>query len=125
LIERHGQRFRRTFEAVGRRLLEAGCRLPSPPEGTADGRAGGEGTSLVCSSWLAHAYVPPGRLDPAVALLERHVSVRYDLAPLALVNTAFNLLRAGGPAKQRANHEAVPSAEKSPVQTEAAEAERD
>ena len=94
------------------------------PEQTVDPYKQPEGTFLACSFWLADAYVMSKRRDKAEALFERLLSVRNDLGLLAeeyepasgellgnfpqafshvgLVNTAFNLVRAEGPARQRA-----------------------
>jgi GH15 family glucan-1,4-alpha-glucosidase len=99
-------------------------------EKATDGLPGPEGTFLACSFWLADAYVQLNRYDDAATLFERLLSVRNDLGLLAeqynprerrqlgnfpqafshvgLVNTAHNLLRAAGPAVQRADHEELP-----------------
>jgi GH15 family glucan-1,4-alpha-glucosidase len=83
-----------------------------------------EGAFLVCSFWLADAYVMLGRLDEATALFERLLELRNDVGLLSeeydvdanrlignfpqgfshigLINTAFNLVKAHGPALQRA-----------------------
>ena len=92
-------------------------------EETEDGLPGDEGMFLVCSFWLANAYIMIGRRDDAEALFERLLSLRNDLGLLAeeyhptlrrqlgnfpqafshigLINTAYNLRRASGPAHQR------------------------
>lgn len=89
-----------------------------------DGVGGREGAFLACSFWLVDAYVMQGRLDRAEELFERLLGLRNDLGLLAeeydpilkrqvgnfpqgfshigLVNSAFNLTRADGPAQQRA-----------------------
>src|SRR5690606_10749562 len=124
-----------------------GLLLRYRPEQTDDGLAGDEGTFLVCSFWLADAYVLLGRDEDAAALFERLLAARNDLGLLAeeydprarrqlgnfpqafshvgLVNTAHNLLRARGPAKQRARSGAVPDASESAVRTEVTEVEQD
>jgi GH15 family glucan-1,4-alpha-glucosidase len=88
-----------------------------------DGLPGGEGAFLPCTAWLADCLALLGRRDDAVRYLERLLSVRTDLGLLseeydpvarrlvgnfpqafshvALVNTARNLAREGGPAEQR------------------------
>jgi GH15 family glucan-1,4-alpha-glucosidase len=118
-------RFRGTVEAIERELLEDGLVLRYRPEETDDGLAGEEGTFLVCSFWLADAYTMIGRGEDADALFERLLSLRNDLGLLAeqyhpglrrqlgnfpqafshigLINTAYNLSRANGPAHQRAD----------------------
>jgi GH15 family glucan-1,4-alpha-glucosidase len=79
---------------------------------------------LACSFWLADNYILQGRMREARELFERLLSLRNDVGLLAeefdphlgrqvgnfpqafshvaLVNTAFNLTRAEGPAEQRA-----------------------
>jgi GH15 family glucan-1,4-alpha-glucosidase len=125
-------RFRGTVEAVERELVEKGFVLRYRREQIDDGVPGGEGAFLACSFWLADAYVLLNRHDEAAALFERLLSVRNDLGLLseeydpdrrrflgnfpqafshvALINTAHNLLRARGPAAQRANREHPPQA---------------
>jgi GH15 family glucan-1,4-alpha-glucosidase len=87
-----------------------------------------EGAFLACSFWLADAYVMLGRLGEATALFGRLLGLRNDLGLLAeeydldakrlignfpqgfshigLINTAFNLVKAHGPAQQRAERTA-------------------
>jgi GH15 family glucan-1,4-alpha-glucosidase len=82
-----------------------------------------EGAFLLCSFWLADAYVMLGRVDDAKRLFERVLALRNDLGLLSeeydpdakrlignfpqgfshigLINTAFNLVKAHGPAQQR------------------------
>jgi GH15 family glucan-1,4-alpha-glucosidase len=82
-----------------------------------------EGAFLICSFWLADAYVLGGRIDDATRLFERMLDLRTDLGLLSeeydvdakrlignfpqgfshigLINTAFNLVNARGPAQQR------------------------
>jgi GH15 family glucan-1,4-alpha-glucosidase len=114
-----------TVEAIRRELVEDGLVLRYRPESAPDGLAGTEGTFLVCSFWLADALTMMGRWDEASELFERLLSLRNDLGLLAeeydprarrqlgnfpqafshvgLVNTANNLISAGGPAEQRAD----------------------
>jgi len=83
-----------------------------------------EGAFIACTYWLADVYAMLGRLDDAGALFERLLTLRNDLGLLSeeydvdarrlvgnfpqgfshigLVNTAFNLAKAHGPARQRA-----------------------
>ena len=87
-----------------------------------------EGAFLACSFWLADAYVLLGRVDDATALFERLLGLCNDVGLLSeeydtharrlignfpqgfshigLINTAFNLARAHGPARQRAERTA-------------------
>ncbi|SMF14160.1 Glucoamylase (glucan-1,4-alpha-glucosidase), GH15 family [Tistlia consotensis] len=141
------RRYRGTVEAIERELLHEGFVRRYRTDEAEDGLSGEEGTFLVCSFWLADAYVLLGRLDDAIALFDRLLAVRNDLGLLAeeydpkagrqlgnfpqafshvgLVNTAHNLLRARGPARQRANHGALPQSSDASVQTEATEVEQD
>jgi alpha,alpha-trehalase len=48
-----------------------------------DGLAGGEGTFLLCTFWLAHAQALAGELDQATATFERAVAAINDVALLA------------------------------------------
>ena len=127
-------RFRGTVEAIERELVEDGLVLRYRAAETDDGLAGEEGTFLVCSFWLADAYIMIGRRDDAERLFERLLSVRNDLGLLAeqyhprlrrqlgnfpqafshigLINTAYNLRRVTGPAHQRADLGESPHADK-------------
>jgi GH15 family glucan-1,4-alpha-glucosidase len=82
-----------------------------------------EGAFLLCSFWLADAYVLLGRVDDATRLFERMLDLCNDVGLLSeeydpdaqrlignfpqgfshigLINTAFNLVQARGPAQQR------------------------
>jgi GH15 family glucan-1,4-alpha-glucosidase len=117
-------RVRGTVAAIERELLHDGFVLRYSPEAVDDGVGGEEGAFLACSFWLADAYVMCGRLDDARELFGRLLSLRNDLGLLAeeydpirkrlvgnfpqgfshigLINTAYNLIQAHGPAKQRA-----------------------
>jgi GH15 family glucan-1,4-alpha-glucosidase len=83
-----------------------------------------EGAFLLCSFWLADVYVMQGRIGDATELFDQLLDVRNDVGLLSeeydvdakrlignfpqgfshigLVNTAFNLVKAQGPAQQRA-----------------------
>jgi GH15 family glucan-1,4-alpha-glucosidase len=117
-----------TVAAIERELVRDGFVRRYATEEIDDGVGGHEGTFIVCSFWLADAHVLLGRLDEARDLFERLLSVRNDLGLLAeeydpvarrqlgnfpqgfshigLVNTAFNLLKAAGPAEQRSAQKA-------------------
>jgi GH15 family glucan-1,4-alpha-glucosidase len=113
-----------TIAAVERELLRDGFVLRYSPREVDDGLEGDEGAFVACSFWLADAYAMTGRHDDAAELFERLLGVRNDLGLLAeeydpaarrqlgnfpqgfshigLVNTAYNLVTAHGPANQRA-----------------------
>ena len=119
-------RVRRTVEAIERELTVDGLVWRYHPEGatSVDGLPPGEGVFLPCSFWLADNLALLGRHDDARRLFERLLSLRSDLGLLAeeydpahrrlvgnfpqafthvaLINTARNLSRAGGPASHRA-----------------------
>ena len=112
-----------TVATVERELLRNGFVRRYATEMVDDGVGGEEGAFIACSFWLADAYVMLGRLDDASRLFERLLSIRNDLGLLAeeydpvrrrlvgnfpqgfshvgLVNTAYNLIKAQGPARQR------------------------
>lgn len=133
-----------TVAAIERDLVRDGYVLRYSTDEVDDGVGGHEGAFLVCSFWLADAYAMLGRLGDATTLFERILAVRNDLGLLAeeydpvrarlvgnfpqgfshigLINTAFNLIDARGPAQQR-SHQTAPTGEASakpefPVSTE-------
>jgi len=113
-----------TVRAIEQRLVVDGFVMRYDTGEVADGLPPGEGAFLACSFWLADNYVLQGRIAEARDLFERLLSLRNDVGLLseeyaphlgrqlgnfpqafshvALVNTAFNLTRAQGPAEQRA-----------------------
>jgi GH15 family glucan-1,4-alpha-glucosidase len=88
-----------------------------------DGLPPGEGAFLPCTFWLADNLVQLGRYGEARAIFERLLAIRNDVGLLSeeyepvsrrllgnfpqafthvgLINTARNLIRAGGPAERR------------------------
>jgi GH15 family glucan-1,4-alpha-glucosidase len=128
-----------TVAAIERELLRDGFVLRYSTEDVDDGVGGREGAFLACSFWLADTYAMQGRLEEGTALFERLLDLRNDLGLLAeeydhvakrqvgnfpqgfshigLVNTAFNLSRAHGPAEQRSSG-AGPSEEEQKKQEE-------
>lgn len=112
-----------TVAQVERTLMQDGLLLRYDNERSVDGVAGREGTFLVCSFWLADAYVLLGRADDAARLFERLVGLCNDVGLLAeqydpkggrmlgnfpqafshigIINTALNLHRAVCPALAR------------------------
>jgi GH15 family glucan-1,4-alpha-glucosidase len=121
------RRIRGTIAAIERNLMHDGFVLRYSHADVDDGLEGTEGAFLACSFWLADAYAMTGRLEEASALFERLLGVRNDLGLLAeeydpsarrhlgnfpqgfshigLVNTAFNLVTAHGPAEQRSERD--------------------
>ncbi len=112
-----------TVKAIEERLLVDGFVLRYDTGQGVDGLPPGEGAFLACSFWLADNYILQGRITEARDLFERLLGLTNDLGLLAeeydpraqrqvgnfpqafshvaLVNTAFNLTRSGGPAEQR------------------------
>ena len=126
-------RVRGTVAAIERELKRDGFVLRYSTDEVDDGLEGGEGAFLACSFWLADAHAMDGRLDAAAEMFERLLAVRNDLGLLAeeydpiarrqlgnfpqgfshigLINTAFNLAHATGPAEQRSQRAARPRAD--------------
>jgi GH15 family glucan-1,4-alpha-glucosidase len=120
-----------TVAAIERELVVDGFVQRYATDEVDDGVGGAEGAFLACSFWLADAHAQLGRTDAATELFERLLGVRNDLGLLAeeydpgagrllgnypqafshvgLVNTAFNLVKAHGPAQQRAERAGPPS----------------
>jgi GH15 family glucan-1,4-alpha-glucosidase len=102
-----------------------------------DGLPPGEGVFLACSFWLADNYILQGRVDEAIELFERLLSVRNDVgllaeeydptsgrqmgnfpqafSHLALINTAHNLVSAKGAAYKRSQGRNTSSGLSDPV----------
>ncbi|MDE8345466.1 MAG: glycoside hydrolase family 15 protein [Acidocella sp.] len=115
-----------TIAAIERDLLRDGFVIRYDTGASADGLPPGEGAFLACSFWLADNYVLQGRLDEARKLFDGLCALANDVGLLAeeydpvhrrlvgnfpqafshiaLVNTAFNISRAHGPARERAKH---------------------
>jgi GH15 family glucan-1,4-alpha-glucosidase len=118
-------RVRGTVAAIERELVVDGFVLRYRPETSehVDGLPPGEGTFLPCTFWLADNLALLGRRQEARAIFERLLSLRNDVGLLAeqydpadrrlvgnfpqafthvaLINTARNLSRGGGPAEHR------------------------
>lgn len=116
-------RVRSTVEAIESDLCRDGLVLRYRTDRADDGLPPGEGVFLPCSFWLADALALVGRTEDARSLFERLrglandvglLSEEYDPATrrllgnfpqafshIALVDTARNLSRPGGPADER------------------------
>jgi GH15 family glucan-1,4-alpha-glucosidase len=116
-------RVRGTVSAIEQRLIDCGFVMRYDTEAAVDGLPPGEGVFLACSFWLADNYVLQGRYAEARTLFERLLGLRNDVGLLAeeydprtgrmlgnfpqafshvgLINTALNLSRAEGPARER------------------------
>jgi GH15 family glucan-1,4-alpha-glucosidase len=114
-------RFVGTVAAIERELVDSDGLVMRYTKDAANPQR--EGAFLLCSFWLADAYVMLGRLDEATRLFERMLAhcndvgllaEEYDVAAkrlvgnfpqgfshIGLINTAFNLVKARGPAHQR------------------------
>jgi GH15 family glucan-1,4-alpha-glucosidase len=118
-------RIRGTLSAIEQNLVRDGFVLRYHTTTGTDGLPPGEGTFLACSFWLVDNYVLQGRIDEARVLFVKLLSLRNDVGLLAeeydpiskrqlgnfpqafshlgLINTARNLLGAGGPVHQRSS----------------------
>jgi GH15 family glucan-1,4-alpha-glucosidase len=76
-------RFIGTVAAIERDLVKDGLVRRYRPEHSPDGLAGGEGTFIACSFWLADALALTGRRDEALGLFERLMTLRNDVGLLA------------------------------------------
>lgn len=120
------QRMIRTVELIGKRLMYDGFVLRYDTGAAEDGLPPGEGVFLACSFWFVDNLVLQGRYEEAHRMFERLLSLRNDvgllaeefdvgsgsfvgnfpqaLSHLSLVNTAYNLHEAEGPARDRSKH---------------------
>jgi GH15 family glucan-1,4-alpha-glucosidase len=119
----HDARIRGTVEYIQRTLSEDGFVRRYRTHSELDGLPEGEGVFLPCSFWLADNLVLQGRSSEAREILERLLDLRNDVGLLpeeydpdqkrflgnfpqafshvGLINTARNLLAAGGPIEDR------------------------
>jgi GH15 family glucan-1,4-alpha-glucosidase len=124
-------RIKGTVAAVERDLLVDGLVMRYRTLPTLENKPPHEGRFLACSFWLADAYFLTGRKAAAERLFERLLGLcndvgllaeQYDpvtgtmlgnfpqaLSHMALINTARNLSRPGGPAEERSGHAARPT----------------
>lgn len=121
----HDPRVVGTVQAIERELVRDGLVLRYSSDGSdeVDQLPPGEGTFLACSFWLADTYALQGRRKDAESLFQRLLERRNDvgllaeeydpsakrllgnfpqaLSHLSLVNTAYTLASASGPAQHR------------------------
>lgn len=112
-----------TTRAIETELMKDGLVQRYDTRRSPDGLPPGEGSFLACSFWLVDNYHLQGRRDDAHALFERLLGLANDLgllseqynaakgfmlgnfpqalSHLALVNSAYNLSEAKGPAEER------------------------
>ena len=112
-----------TVKAIEDELMSGGLVDRYDPCKVPDGLPGSEGTFLACSFWLVDNYHLQGRADEASALFEKVAGLANDvgllseeysvgeqrllgnfpqaLSHVALVNSAYNLSEARGPAEDR------------------------
>jgi GH15 family glucan-1,4-alpha-glucosidase len=117
------ERVRGTVEAIERELTRDGLVLRYSPDHDVDGLPPGEGVFLPCSFWLVDNLAMTGHVADARRLFERLlglcndlglISEEYDLenrrlvgnfpqafTHVALINSARNLSRGGGPGEHR------------------------
>jgi GH15 family glucan-1,4-alpha-glucosidase len=117
-------RVRATIEAIERELTQDGFVQRYDTRVVRDGLPPGEGVFLPCNFWLADNWVLLNRREEAQRLFERLLALRNDVGLLseeydpraarllgnfpqsfshiALINTAHNLTRDRGPARERA-----------------------
>ncbi|MGH7182551.1 MAG: glycoside hydrolase family 15 protein, partial [Nitrospiraceae bacterium] len=125
----HDPRVVSTVQAIERELCHDGfvLRYSLAPSDSVNGLPSGEGTFLACSFWLADTYALQGRREDAEGLFQRLLALpndvgllaeEYDtvakrfvgnfpqaLSHLSLVNTAYTLSSASGPAQHRQSRE--------------------
>jgi len=125
------ERMRGTVAAIRRELELDGLVLRYSGNGENDGLPPGEGAFLPCSFWLVDNLALMGRHAEAEKLFERLLAARNDVGLLseevdprtgrllgnfpqafthvALINSARNLTRSGGPSEHRAEGTASPA----------------
>ena len=117
------ERMRGTVELIQRSLVRDGLVLRYPTKSEVDGLPPGEGVFLLCTFWLADNLALQNRFTEAREILDHMLDLRNDVGLLpeeydpngkrflgnfpqafshiGLINTARNLMAAGGPAEDR------------------------
>ena len=72
-----------TVKAIEKGLFRDGLPLRYVSESGVDGLPGGEHPFLACSFWLVEQYAKSGRVDDAIALMDRLVGFTNDLGLLS------------------------------------------
>ncbi|MCT7376272.1 glycoside hydrolase family 15 protein [Chelativorans salis] len=115
-----------TVDAIGKRLMRDGFVHRYDSHETEDGLPPGEGVFLACTFWYIDNLILQGRHDEGIRMFEDLLAIRSDvgllseqydvvngnllgnfpqaLSHLALIDTAYNLSAAQGPARQRSKH---------------------
>ncbi len=115
-----------TLDAVARDLTRDGFVMRYLPDQEVDGLPPGEGAFLPCSFWLVDNLALAGRVQEAERVFDRLVGLCNDVGLIseeyepasgrllgnfpqafthvALINSARNLTRGGGPSEHRAEH---------------------
>lgn len=83
IVDACDPRFVRTVERIERDLIRNGFVLRYRTQSGVDGLTGDEHPFLICNFWLVIAYVQIGRVDDAVALMDRLVGTANDVGLLA------------------------------------------
>jgi GH15 family glucan-1,4-alpha-glucosidase len=121
-----------TVEAIHRELMVGGLVQRYSELNDVDGLPPGEGVFLPCTFWLVDCLEGIGRHEEAHQIFERLLGLRnevgllseeYDphlkrqlgnfpqaFSHIALINSAYNLINAHGPARHRASHEGAAKA---------------
>jgi GH15 family glucan-1,4-alpha-glucosidase len=124
-------RIQGTIAAIETELMDDGLVRRYLPDPKVEGVDGTEGVFLPCSFWLVDNMILAGRITEAHQLFDRLLALRNDVGLLseeydptarrlvgnfpqafthvALVNSARNLSRSGGPGEHRAKEEESPA----------------
>jgi GH15 family glucan-1,4-alpha-glucosidase len=128
-----------TVDAIEKHLMLDGFVIRYRTESTDDGMPPGEGAFLACSFWMVSALKMLDRDDDAKSMFDRLLNLRNDvgllaeeydskeqrqlgnfpqaLSHIALINAAFEFMRASSPGQQRA--------QSSPAQSDGKESSHD
>jgi glucoamylase len=82
-VEAHDPRMVGTVDLIEERLLRDGFLYRYQTEAGQDGLPPGEGAFIPCTLWLADVYLLQGRVDDALKLVQRVLSIANDVGLLA------------------------------------------